>query len=178
MPRSPSTDATTFARTRFLSRYPRARPAKRVASSVSVTSGEVGRIAGVSGDTVKVVQNLPGVARAPGGFGMLVVRGGDPADTRVYVDGMEVPLVFHFGGITSVIWANGYSFDYSLVRLPIFDDDGYPVQRRGVTAYPGLYFVGLSWLHKFKSPLLFGVGEDAAHIVSEIAARKPVTHVG
>ncbi len=76
---------------------------KKEVSSVSVTSGEVGRIAGVSGDAVKVVQNLPGVARAPGGFGMLVVRGGDPADTRVYVDGMEVPLVFHFGGLTSIV---------------------------------------------------------------------------
>jgi hypothetical protein len=76
---------------------------KKDVSSVSVTSGEVGRIAGVSGDTVKVIQNLPGVARAPGGFGMLVVRGGDPADTRVYVDGMEVPIVFHFGGLTSIV---------------------------------------------------------------------------
>ncbi len=72
-------------------------------TSVTLTSGEVAHIAGVSGDTVKVVQNLPGVARAPGGFGMLVVRGGDPADTRVYVDGMEVPIVFHFGGLTSIV---------------------------------------------------------------------------
>jgi putative flavoprotein involved in K+ transport len=77
-------------------------------------------------------------------------------------------------GITSVIWATGYRFDYSLVKLPVFDDDGYPVQRRGVTAFPGLYFVGLSWLDKFKSGLLFGVGEDAASIAAEIAARKPV----
>jgi putative flavoprotein involved in K+ transport len=76
-------------------------------------------------------------------------------------------------GITSVIWANGYGFDYSLVKLPVFDEDGYPVQRRGVTAFPGLYFVGLSWLHKFKSALLFGVGEDAASIAADIAARKP-----
>jgi putative flavoprotein involved in K+ transport len=80
-------------------------------------------------------------------------------------------------GVTSVIWAGGYRFDYSLVKLPVFDEDGYPVQRRGVTAYPGLYFVGLSWLYKFKSALLFGVGEDAAFIVSEIAARKPAVKV-
>jgi TonB family protein len=76
---------------------------KKEVTSVSLTSGEVSRIAGVSGDTVKVVQNLPGVARAPGGFGLLVVRGGSPTDTRVYVDGVEVPLVFHFGGLTSIV---------------------------------------------------------------------------
>ncbi len=76
---------------------------KKEVTSVTLTSGEVTRIAGVSGDMVKVVQNLPGVARAPGGFGLLVVRGGNPTDTRVYVDGVEVPLVFHFGGLTSIV---------------------------------------------------------------------------
>jgi TonB family protein len=76
---------------------------KKDVTSVTLTSGEVTRVAGVSGDTVKVVQNLPGVARAPGGFGLLVVRGGNPTDTRVYVDGVEVPLVFHFGGLTSIV---------------------------------------------------------------------------
>jgi len=108
---------------------------------------------------------------------------GTPSDSVPQLrDGYETEVLTELNlkpaGITSVIWANGYSFDYSLVRLPIFDDDGYPAQRRGVTAFPGLYFVGLSWLHKFKSPLLFGVGEDAAYLVSEIAARKPVTHIG
>jgi TonB family protein len=76
---------------------------RKEVTSVTLTSGEVGRVAGVSGDAVKVVQNLPGVARAPGGFGTLVVRGGNPSDTRVYVDGVEVPLVFHFGGLTSIV---------------------------------------------------------------------------
>ena len=72
-------------------------------------------------------------------------------------------------GITSVIWAPGYSFDFSLVKLPVTDSDGFPVQQRGVTAYPGLYFVGLPWLHTQKSGLLLGVGEDAAFIAEHIA---------
>jgi len=55
-----------------------------------------------------------------------------------------------------------------LINLPVTDEDGYPKQQRGVTAYPGLYFVGLSWLHKRKSPLLMGVGEDADFIASHI----------
>lgn len=79
---------------------------KKEVASVTITSGEVTRIAGVSGDTVKVVQNLPGVARAPGGFGILVVRGSNPTDSRFYVDGVDVPIVFHFGGLTSIVPAD------------------------------------------------------------------------
>jgi putative flavoprotein involved in K+ transport len=71
-------------------------------------------------------------------------------------------------GINTIIWAIGYDFDYSLIKLPITDEDGYPIQQRRVTAYPGLYFVRLSWLHKRKSPLLMGVGEDADYIASHI----------
>jgi putative flavoprotein involved in K+ transport len=71
-------------------------------------------------------------------------------------------------GIKTIIWASGYSFDFSLVHLPVFDSDGYPIQERGVTAYPGLYFVGLPWLYKQKSGLLLGVGEDAEYVVSAI----------
>jgi len=75
-------------------------------------------------------------------------------------------------GIGSIIWAMGYTFDFSMVKLPVLDRDGYPVQRRGVTNYPGLYFVGLPWLHTQKSGLLVGVGEDAAFIASRIIASK------
>jgi putative flavoprotein involved in K+ transport len=74
-------------------------------------------------------------------------------------------------GITTVIWAMGFTFDFRLVRLPVFDDDGYPAQRRGVTARPGLFFVGLPWLHKRMSGLLLGVGDDADFIADAIAAR-------
>ncbi len=99
-----------------------------------------------------------------------------PDSVPRYRDGYEVEALTELdlkaAGITSVIWASGFGFDYSLVKLPVFDEDGYPVQRRGVTAYPGLYFVGLHWLSQFKSGLLLGVGEDAAFIASEIAARK------
>jgi len=74
-------------------------------------------------------------------------------------------------GITSVIWATGYKFNFSFVKLPIFDQDGFPVQKRGVTEYPGLYFVGLPFLHTFKSGLLAGVGDDAAHVAEQISSR-------
>ncbi len=74
-------------------------------------------------------------------------------------------------GITTIIWAIGYTFDFSLVHLPVFDGDGYPIQRRGITDYPGLYFVGLPWIHNGKSGHIFGVGEDADFIASAIASR-------
>jgi putative flavoprotein involved in K+ transport len=79
-------------------------------------------------------------------------------------------------GISTVIWATGYSFDFSLVKLPVFDTDGYPTQKRGVTAYEGLYFLGMPWLHKRKSGILFGVGDDAAYVAERIAAREMVPH--
>jgi putative flavoprotein involved in K+ transport len=73
-------------------------------------------------------------------------------------------------GIATIIWATGYNFDFSLVKMRVVDSDGYPIQKRGVTAYPGLYFLGLPWLHSRKSGILFGVGDDAAYVASHIAA--------
>ncbi len=75
---------------------------KKEVATVALSVAEITKIPGVSGDTVKVVQNLPGVARPPGGAGLLIIRGGNADDTRVYVDAQEVPLIFHFGGLTSV----------------------------------------------------------------------------
>jgi putative flavoprotein involved in K+ transport len=74
-------------------------------------------------------------------------------------------------GISAVIWATGYAFDFSIVRLPVFDLDGYPIQKRGVTSYPGLYFLGLPWLYSRRSGILFGVGDDAAFLAAHMAAR-------
>jgi putative flavoprotein involved in K+ transport len=78
-------------------------------------------------------------------------------------------------GISTVIWATGYAFDFSLVKLPAFDADGYPIQKRGVTDYEGLYFLGLPWLHNRRSGILFGVGEDAAYLARHIAARETIS---
>lgn len=75
-------------------------------------------------------------------------------------------------GITSVIWATGYTFDFGLVKLPVLDADGYPIQKRGVTSFPGLYFVGLPWLHTAQSGVFSGVGDDAAAIVANISGRE------
>ncbi len=64
---------------------------------------EIKQIPGTQGDTLKAVQNLPGVARAPFGIGLLVVWGSSPADTRVFVDGVAIPTLYHFGGLRSTV---------------------------------------------------------------------------
>lgn len=98
-----------------------------------------------------------------------------PSDEPVLRAGYDCEVITELdldaAGITSVIWAAGYTFDYSWVKFPVFDEYGYPVQQQGATAQPGLYFVGLPWLHKQKSGLFMGVGEDAEHIAAHIAER-------
>jgi putative flavoprotein involved in K+ transport len=70
--------------------------------------------------------------------------------------------------INTIIWAMGYTFDYSLVKLPVTDEDGFPIQKRGVTQYPGLYFVGMNWLSTRKSAILLGVNEDVKSIIADM----------
>lgn len=93
-------------------------------------------------------------------------------------DGYEAKEILELdlksAGITTVIWATSYKFDFGLVKLPVFDEDGYPVQKRGVTEFPGLYFVGLPFLHTVKSGLLVGVGDDAAHVAGHIDSRAKI----
>ena len=74
-------------------------------------------------------------------------------------------------GISTIMWASGYELEFGWVQIPVFDGVGYPIHQRGVTAFPGLYFLGLHWLYKMKSAILYGVGEDAAFIASAIADR-------
>ncbi len=64
---------------------------------------ELSRIPGTNGDALRAIQNFPGVARPPGLAGLLIVRGSAPNETNVFVDGTLVPIVYHFGGLSSVV---------------------------------------------------------------------------
>ena len=64
---------------------------------------ELSRIPGTNGDALRAIQNLPGIARTPGFAGLLIVRGAAPQETGTYVDGTFVPIIYHFGGLSSVI---------------------------------------------------------------------------
>ena len=76
-------------------------------------------------------------------------------------------------GITSIIWATGFDNGYDWLKLPLLDERGEPLQERGVTQFPGIYFLGLRWLYKRKSGFLSfgGPAEDAAYLAEQIAAR-------
>ena len=70
--------------------------------------------------------------------------------------------------INSVIWSTGYGVDFSWVKVGDYLDDGSPVQDRGVSTVPGLYYLGLFMMHTPRSSFFWGVGDDAEHIVSHI----------
>lgn len=69
----------------------------------------------------------------------------------------------------AVIWATGFAVDHSFVHVPVFDDAARLMHRRGVTAAPGLYFLGLTWQHTRGSALLGWVKDDAQFIAQRIA---------
>jgi putative flavoprotein involved in K+ transport len=71
-------------------------------------------------------------------------------------------------GIGTVIWTSGYRPDYGWVKFPVFDDMGFPQQVDGCTTVPGLYFMGVHWMRKNKSSILYGVGEDAEVVAGHI----------
>jgi putative flavoprotein involved in K+ transport len=75
------------------------------------------------------------------------------------------------GEFASIVWATGYRPDYSWIEVPVFDEKGHVVHRRGVTSAPGLFFLGMHWQHTRGSSLLGFVGRDAAYLSSVIAAR-------
>jgi putative flavoprotein involved in K+ transport len=82
-------------------------------------------------------------------------------------------VTFADGGkldVGAVIWATGYRGDYSWIDVPVFDERGLPVHRRGVTDSPGLYFLGLTWLYTRGSALIGWVRDDAEFIAEQIKA--------
>jgi putative flavoprotein involved in K+ transport len=72
--------------------------------------------------------------------------------------------------VQNVIWCTGFQRDFSWIDVPFeVDEDGYPEQYRGVVASaPGLYFVGMLFLHSFTSMLIRGAGRDAERVAQHI----------
>jgi len=75
---------------------------KKEVSQMTISLQEIQRIPGTTGDALKVIQNLPGVARPPLNGGLIVIRGTSPRDSGIFLDGERIPLLFHFGGLTAV----------------------------------------------------------------------------
>ncbi|HTL34218.1 MAG TPA: TonB-dependent receptor [Kofleriaceae bacterium] len=81
-------------------------PVTPTAKKYELTSDDLRSLPGTANDVLRAAQALPGVSRLPFSFGGIVLRGTSPRDNAVYLDGVEVPLAFHFGGVTSFYPSN------------------------------------------------------------------------
>jgi putative flavoprotein involved in K+ transport len=117
----------------------------------------------------------------------------DEADTFVLRNGIELPeeidarrirpdpecvvnpileLNLAATGIKSIIWATGFTSDYSWLKVNAFDEKGKPKHQRGVSSEPGIYFLGLSWQSRRGSAFIWGVWHDAAYLADRIATQR------
>ncbi|ADO74884.1 TonB-dependent receptor [Stigmatella aurantiaca] len=99
------TQATYYVRKRIFSPYEtvvRSERERKEVTRTTLQAAEIQKVPGTQGDTLKVVQNLPGVARPAFNGGQIVIRGTSPNDSGIFLDGQRIPLLYHFGGLTSV----------------------------------------------------------------------------
>jgi putative flavoprotein involved in K+ transport len=75
-------------------------------------------------------------------------------------------------GVSAIVWCIGFQPDFRWLDAPVFNGAGHPKHRRGVTAEPGVYFLGLPWLHTWGSGRFSGVARDAAYLADRIEERR------
>jgi putative flavoprotein involved in K+ transport len=145
-----------------------------------------GRLSGVSDGKMlfepNLKANLDNADRVYNGINALIDRhiaaksidapGGEPYRPVWEPENEPAELDLEAAGVTSIVWATGFSADWSFVGLPIFDGTGYPVHRHGVTDVPGLYVLGLPWLWTWGSGRFLSVGRDAEFVVSHLTASR------
>lgn len=123
----------------------RRRRAQKDVAKIALSRDEVRRVPGTFGDPIRVIENLPGLARAPFTGGALIVRGANPADSGVYFDGVEIPLLYHFGGLTSVVnpefledisfYPGGFGAYYGRATAGIVDVSSRKLRLKGCRGY-------------------------------------------
>ena len=123
----------------------RRRRAQKDVAKVSLSRDEVKRVPGSFGDPIRVIENLPGLARAPFAGGALIVRGANPQDSGTYFDGVEIPILYHFGGLTSVVnaeflediafYPGGFGAYYGRATAGIVDVSSRKLKLRGCRGY-------------------------------------------
>lgn len=75
-------------------------------------------------------------------------------------------------GVTTIIWATGFTVDYSWLQVNALDAQGKPAHQRGVSTERGVYFLGLPWLSRRGSTFIWGVWHDAKYIADHIATQR------
>jgi len=89
--------------------------------------------------------------------------------TPVWQPGVErTTLDLAASGIGSVVWCIGFRPAFGWVDAPVFNGRSEPIHVRGVSPVPGLYFLGLPWLHTWGSGRFSGVARDALFLAERI----------
>jgi len=79
--------------------------------------------------------------------------------------------------IRSIIWATGYTQDFSWLKVDTFDASGNPRHYRGVSAENGIYFIGLPWLSMRGSSFIWGIWQDSKYLAEHIAQKEKTNHI-
>ena len=147
----------------------------------------LGRLVDVEGDTLVLGDEAADNVRFADEFSQRLKDGVDAylakADIRpppLEADPADVPdpqaecvsplrkLNLREAGVSTVIWATGFTGDFSWIHLPVFGAEGKPIHQWGISPVRGLYFVGFPWLNSRKSGIIYGIEEDAHYIASAI----------
>ncbi|MCB8876832.1 flavin-containing monooxygenase [Acidisoma silvae] len=150
----------------------------------------VGRTEGFSAGTMRFSANLAETI-AKGDANYLAVL--DEADAYIARNGLDLPeepearnflpdpdcisqplteLDLAAAGVNTIIWATGYTADFSWLEVDAFDESGRPQHQRGIARERGIYFLGLPWLSGRGSSFIWGVWQDARHIAEHIAIQR------
>lgn len=152
--------------------------------------GLVGRTTSFDGGTMRFAPDL-GTNIANGDANYLSLL--DAADAYIIANGLDLPeepaarelgpdpdcvtnpvleLDLAGAGVTSIVWATGFTVDYGWLQVDALDENGRPRHRRGVSSEPGVYFLGLPWLSRRGSSFIWGVWHDAGHIAEHIVTQR------
>jgi putative flavoprotein involved in K+ transport len=152
----------------------------------------LGHFRGASGDKIVLRPDLHETLTKVDGFeanarnmidGFIMKTGLDVPEEALpqLRDGYDQPIIEEIdlkaSGISTVVWATGFTFDFDLLKVPVLDKNGFPIQERGVTRHPGLSFVGMPWMPSIKPGTLAGAGESAKHIAETIVEAKTAVGV-
>ena len=151
-----------------------------------------GRLTGAGGETLTFADDLArNLARADGFFDerfrgpidTYIERAGIPAPSDDRIEVAYQPtglreLDLRRAGVSTVIWATGYALDYGWIDAPVLDELGYPRQVRGVSAVPGLSFLGLLWQRSQASASLIGPALDGPHLLREMTSSRAASTRG
>src|SRR6476469_6007625 len=150
----------------------------------------VGRTVSYSGGTLRFASDLRSNISVGDESYLSMLDEADDYVTRNGLDLPEEPLARVFGpdpecvvhslpeldlagaGVAAIVWATGFASDYGWLPVGALDEDGRPLHHRGVSAEPGIYFLGLPWQSRRGSSFIWGVWHDARYLADQITIQR------